>query len=84
MTDHCGKDALKDSTQDIEDIAEEPHDDELDRESFGTAPLEVLEDLRREDNDWKLGLARRSRASQRSYENLPQQAMEIDLPVHNS
>lgn len=51
MTDHRGEDALEDGAEDVEDITEEPHDDELYRESFGAASLEVLEDLWREDDD---------------------------------
>ena len=50
-TDHRGKDTLEDGAENVEDITEEPHDDELYRESFGTAALEVLEDLRGEDDD---------------------------------
>lgn len=58
MTDHCREDALKDGSENIEDIAEEPYDDELNRESLGAAPLEVLEDLRGEDDDWELRVSK--------------------------
>lgn len=49
--DHGGEDALKDSAKDVEDISEEPDDDELDRQGVGIASLEVLDDLRGEDDD---------------------------------
>jgi hypothetical protein len=42
---------LEDSAEDVEDVSDEPYYDELDREALGAAALEVLENLRREDDD---------------------------------
>lgn len=47
-TNHGGEHALEDGTQNVEDIAEQPDNDELDRQRIGGASLEVLYDLRRE------------------------------------
>lgn len=56
-TYHSWQNTLQDGSEDVEDIAEQPDDDELDRESIGASALEVLDDLRREDNDCARGLA---------------------------
>jgi hypothetical protein len=47
-TNHGGEHALEDGAQNIEDIAEQPDNDELDRQRIRGASLEVLYDLRRE------------------------------------
>lgn len=52
-TYHGGQDALKNSAQDIEDIANKPNYDELHGEGIGAAALEVLDDLWGEDDDWQ-------------------------------
>jgi hypothetical protein len=49
-TYHGGEHTLQDGAEDIEDIAEEPNNDELDREGIGGASLEILYDLRREND----------------------------------
>jgi hypothetical protein len=49
---HSRQNALKNGTQNVEDIAKKPDNDKLNRESIGTAALEVLDNLRREDNDY--------------------------------
>lgn len=49
---HCRQHPLQHCAQNIEHIAEEPDDDELDRESVSRAALEVLNDLWREDDNW--------------------------------
>jgi hypothetical protein len=77
---HCGENSLQYGAEDIEDISQQPHDDELNGEGIGATPLEVLYDLRRKYNDWRRvswaalasTLARRRRHS-------PQQAMDMDL-----
>lgn len=48
---HCRQNALHDGANDVEDITQQPYNDELDRESICAAALEVLYDLRREDDD---------------------------------
>jgi len=42
---------LKDGAQDVEDIAEQPDDDEDEGEAIGRCATEVLDYLRGEDND---------------------------------
>lgn len=49
--DHGGQDALQDCAEDVEDIAGEPDDDELEGQSVGCAAAEVLDDLGAEDDD---------------------------------
>ena len=49
--DHRRQDALKDRAENIEDITEQPNDDEFHAEAFGRAATEVLDDLGREDYD---------------------------------
>lgn len=49
--DHGGQHALQHGAQDVEDIAQQPHDDELDRQAFRAAAAEVFDDLGREDDD---------------------------------
>jgi hypothetical protein len=51
LTHHCRKNALEDGAEDVEDIAQEPDDDELGREPFCAAPPKIGDDLRREDDD---------------------------------
>lgn len=53
---HRGQDALQDRAQDVEDIADQPDDDELDREPIGITLAELLYDLRREDDDCGAGI----------------------------
>ena len=48
---HCRQNTLQDSTEDVKDISHQPYNDKLNRESVGTAALEILNDLRREDDD---------------------------------
>lgn len=48
---HGGQDALEHGAQYVEDIAEEPDDDEVQGEAVGGAAAEVLDDLRAEDDD---------------------------------
>lgn len=56
-TYHSWQNTLQDGSKDVEDIAQQPDDDELDRESIGASALEVLDDLRRKDNDCARALA---------------------------
>jgi len=42
---------LKDGAQDVEDIPEEPNNDEDEREAIGGRATEILNDLRGEDHD---------------------------------
>lgn len=49
--EHGGQDALEDGAEDVKDVAEEPDDDELEREAVGGGALEVLDDLGGEDYD---------------------------------
>ncbi len=49
--DHGGQNSLQDGAKDVEDIAEQPDDDKLDRKALGAAPAEVLDDLGGEDDD---------------------------------
>lgn len=49
---HGGKNSLQNRSENVEDISQEPDDDELNRKSVGTASLEVLYDLRREYDNW--------------------------------
>ena len=48
---HGGKDALQDGTEDVEDIAEEPDDDEKKGQAIGGGAAEVLDDLGGKDDD---------------------------------
>jgi hypothetical protein len=48
---HGGKDSLQDSPEDVEDISQEPSDDELNRKGISAVSLEVLYDLRGEYDD---------------------------------
>jgi hypothetical protein len=48
---HRRQNALEDSTEDIEDIAGKPDDDELQGQSIGRAPSEILNNLGRKYND---------------------------------
>lgn len=48
---HGGKHALQDSTENVEDIAGEPDDDELEGQAVGRRAAEVLDDLWTEDDD---------------------------------
>ncbi len=53
---HRRKNALHDGTQDVEDITNQPYNDELNGESICIAALKVLNNLRREDDDCLLEL----------------------------
>jgi hypothetical protein len=48
----------------------------LNRESIGTAALEVLNDLRRKDNDYSRLVASKAKTRHR---DIPQHAIEIEL-----
>lgn len=50
---HGGENSLQNGSEDIEDISQEPSNDELNRKGIGAAALEVLYDLRREDDHWR-------------------------------
>lgn len=47
--EHCREDALEHGAEDVEDIAQQPGNDELDREAVGRFSSEVLYDLRGEN-----------------------------------
>lgn len=49
---HGRENSLQNRPENVEDISQEPNDDELNRQSIGAASLEVLYDLRREYDDW--------------------------------
>lgn len=51
QNEHCRQDMLKHGTEDVEDVAEQPDDDEFDTQPFRRASAEVLNDLRTEDDD---------------------------------
>lgn len=51
---HSGKNSLQDRSENVEDISQEPDDDELNRKSVGAASLKVLYDLRREYDNWRI------------------------------
>lgn len=51
QNEHCRQDMLKHGTEDVEDVAEQPDDDELDTQPFRRASAEVLNDLGTEDDD---------------------------------
>lgn len=48
---HGRENSLHNRPEDVEDISQEPDDDELNRKSIGAASLEVLYDLWREHDD---------------------------------
>lgn len=48
---HGGKNSLEDSTEYVEDITQQPDDDEDERQAVGGVTAEVFDDLRREDDD---------------------------------
>lgn len=50
---HGGKNSLQNCPENVEDISQEPNNDELNRESISAVSLEVLDDLRGEYDDWK-------------------------------
>ena len=70
MPYHCRQNALHDGADNVEDISEQPDNDELDREGICAATLEVLNNLRREDDNYKAQLEscthRNSRIDRRS------------------
>lgn len=49
--EHRRQDALEDGAEDVEDIAQQPDDDELDREAVGRVSSEVFYYLGREDDN---------------------------------
>lgn len=51
QNEHCRQDMLKHGTEDVEDVAEQPDDDEFDTQPFRRASAEVLNDLGTEDDD---------------------------------
>jgi hypothetical protein len=52
-THHGWEHALKDSANNIENISKEPDNDELDGEGIRVATLEVLDNLRGENDHWR-------------------------------
>ena len=49
--DHCRQDILQNGAENVEDVAEEPDDNEVQRQAIGGAAAEVLDDLGGEDDD---------------------------------
>lgn len=49
--DHGGFNILQDGSEDVEDIAEQPGDQEDQRETVGGGPAKILDDLRGEYDD---------------------------------
>lgn len=77
---------MHDGADDVEDIAQQPHNDELDREGIGAAALKVLDNLRREDDNWqpRVSIIIQQAASMAKKKligvgYLLQQAIEMDL-----
>lgn len=68
---------MQKGSQDVEDIADEPYNDELHGEGVGAASLKVLDDLRGEDDDCQA--LDKDLQSEGNKENLPQQAIETEL-----
>lgn len=50
---HGRENSLQNRPENVEDIAQEPDNDKLNRKSVGAASLEVLDDLRREYDNWR-------------------------------
>ncbi len=77
-TYHGGQNTLHDGADNVEDISEQPNNDELDRQGIDIAALKVLENLGGEDDDYGKGLVSIVRWDG-SAGCVPQQAMEMDL-----
>lgn len=87
---HGREHTLHDSTENVEDIAHQPYDDELEREAVCIAASEILEDLGRKDDNpasygdgpveselWGSGSSRRMKGwsmKRYSYPQIPEMA----------
>jgi hypothetical protein len=85
MAYHCRQDALHDGADYVKDISQQPDNDELDREGICAATLEILNNLWRENDNYKQQLAScMQRTQNRSAVGyLLQQAMDIDLAMQD-